>query len=80
MELDFWNMNFISELKSVMESRQADSRFSKKKQEYRELRNKVEAVGGRLSDFNKEQPAAVSAVKPGDRNKGKEVLKEMARR
>lgn len=69
----------ISDLKSIIESRRSESKLSKKKQEFRELRNKVETSGGKLPKYNP-HIAAIAALGTDDRKKGKDALGEMNRR
>lgn len=68
----------LSDLKTVVENFRSEGKLSKKKQEFREIRNKVERAGGKVPRYNPQ--AAVASLGKDDRKKGKEALEEMNRR
>lgn len=69
----------LSDLRDVIENRRASSKLSKKKQEYRELRNQMEATRTKLPKCDPAQ-VAVAALGRDDRKKGKDALSEMSKR
>lgn len=64
------------DLRTAVESRRSVAKMVMKKQEYRELRNKVEAVGGRMP---RPEQAGIGAVESG-KKKGKALIVEAKRR
>lgn len=67
-----------ADFKTLIENRRSEGKVAKKKQEFREIRNKVEAAGGKMPRGNAD--AGVAALGKDDRKKGKTTLEEMSRR
>lgn len=66
------------DIRTVIESRRADAKLGKNKQQLRELRNKVEAAGGRLP-YAAATPG-IPAMEKNNSRRGKDVIAEMNRR